>query len=243
MQKFCLFLTLFIFSGLYVQAQEKHVETGRELIELIYSTYKDSWYPHLTFKQDMFRYRDDSLIRNEIWLVAYSAPGRLHIRYNDFDSGRGWLIINDSIYTYSNNNLIGTRPRLHELMTLGLDIYVTPPAITLPRITQMEFDLSVVCVTTQKGKLVYQVGDYNKQCFWVGKDDLLFVGIRKVCEAGVQETYFDSYKSFYGKPVATQIQYYQNGRLTLFEKYFEIRLPSSLPDEFYNPELFHKTRW
>lgn len=205
--------------------------------------YANCWYQHLTFKQDMFRYRDDSLIRNEVWVVAYSAPAKLHIRYQDFDSGRGWLIVNDTIHSFNHNKPIGKRPRMHELMTLGLDTYITSPEITISKLEEMNFDLSKLCLTTINGKVVYQVGDPQKQCFWVHKDDLLFYGLRRTGEFGVRETFFENYKTFYGKPVATEVHYFQDGHMYLFERYFDIRLPSSMPENFFNPEQFSDTRW
>jgi hypothetical protein len=244
MKRFFVFQLLILsLSAITIRAQDNIPSNGKDLIKLMYNTYSSNWYPYLTLKQDMFRYRDDSLIRNEVWVVAYSAPGRLHIRYNDFDSGRGWLIINDSIYSFNHNKFIGKRPRLHELITLGLDAYIVPPQQIINKLIEMKFDLSILETTSIKGKIVYQVGDPEKLCFWISKEDLLFYGIRKVSESGTRESYFENYKLYYGKPVATQIQYFQNGHLELLEKYFEIRLPSLLPESFFDPDQFEYTRW
>jgi hypothetical protein len=223
--------------------QDSSPKNGEDLIGLMYGKYSQDWYSHLTFKQDMYRYRDDSLILNEVWIVAYSAPGKLNIRYKDFDSGRGWLIINDTLFSFNHNKLIGKNARLHELMTLGFDLYIAPPDETVPKVVEMNFDLSKLTTATINGNLVYQVGNPDIQCFWVHKDDLLFYGYRKTGEGGVKETFFGNYKSFYGKLVATQVQYFQNGHLYLFEKYFEIRLPTSLPESFFEPDKFGETRW
>jgi hypothetical protein len=222
---------------------QKVISNGEELIGLMYRTYSESWYHHLTFKQEMFRYRNDSLIRNEVWSVAYSAPGRLHIRYQDFDSGRGWLIINDSLYSFNHGKLIGVRARFHELMTLGLDAYVVSPDVIISKLKSMEFDLDIIEETIINGKSVFQVGNPDIQCFWILKENLLFYGLRKAGDMGVRETFFENYKLHYGMPVATQIHYYQDGSLYLYEKYFEIRLPSTLPGSYFDPELFTETRW
>ena len=224
-------------------AQTDTLTSGEGLIRMMYSKHKPNWYQHITFKQEMFRYKNDSLITNEIWLVAYSAPTKLHIRYSDFDSGRGWLIVNDSIHSYSHNKLIGKRPRIHELMILGFDIYNVDPEVMIPKLVSIKFDLSLFSSTVKNGKQVYQIGDPEKQCFWVEKGSMLFYGMRKVGESGVKETFFEGYKLFYEKPVATQIQNYENGKLVLFEKYFDIRLPSNLPEEFFDPANFTSTRW
>lgn len=241
-----LIITIILLTSLQaIFAQDKNVaiEDGYGLVKEMHRKYSHCWYQHLTFKQDMFRYRDDSLVRNEVWVVAYSAPAKLHIRYLDFDSGRGWLIVNDTIHSFNHNKLIGKRPRLHELMTIGLDAYIDSPENTIKKLGEMKLDLSKLCVATVNGKVVYQVGDPNQVCFWVHKDDLLFYGLRHTGEFGVRETFFENYKTFYSKPIATEVHYFQDGKMYLFERYFEIRLPSSLPESFFEPDQFTQTRW
>lgn len=216
---------------------------GSEVIRLMHQTQADSWYRHITFKQDMYWYRRDSLIKNEIWVVAYSTPSMLHIRYKDFDSGRGWIFINDTLYTFNHNKLIGQRPRMHSHLALGFDVYVVEPEVMIPRIERMGFDLHEISEVEINGNSVYQIGDPEEHCFWVHKESMLFYGVRKVDESGVKDTFFEKYKLFYGKPVATELHYYQDGSLYLFEKYFEIRLPNIFPDSYFNPEEFVNTRW
>jgi hypothetical protein len=128
-------------------------------------------------------------------------------------------------------------------MILGFDIYNVDPELMIPKISSMQFDLSMLSSTVKNGKQVYQIGDPEKQCFWVEKGNLLFYGLRKVGESGVKETFFDGYRIFYDKPVATQIQSFENGKLVLFEKYYDIRLPSCLPEEYFDPNSFTTTRW
>jgi hypothetical protein len=240
-----IFLLIFFFPLFSIAQSEidKPIENGEDLIVQMYNKHNSNWYQHLTFKQDIFRYRNDSLIRNEVWIVAYSSPSKLHLRYQDFDSGRGWLIVNDTLHSFNHNLLIGSRPRLHEAMILGLDVYNVLPDSILPKILKMDFDLATLCQTNINGKLVYQVGDPKKNCFWVLQENLLFYGVRRVSDTGVRDTFFENYKDFYGKPVATQIQYFQEGKLYLLEKYTEIRLPSHLPEIFFDPNHFSSTRW
>ncbi|MFA5649256.1 MAG: hypothetical protein WC951_13255 [Bacteroidales bacterium] len=222
---------------------QETISNGSELIEEMHAKYADNWYQHITLKQNMFRYKNDSLIRNEIWLVAYSSPTKLHIRYLDFSSGRGWLIVNDTLYSYNHNKLKGKSPRLHELIILGYDIYGASPQVTIPKIKQMGFDLSIVTQTQVRGNNVFQVGNPDSLCFWVHTDNLLFYGIRRVNENGTREIFYENYKEIYGKPVATEVQYLEDGYMYLYEKYFDIRLPSSMPSSFFYPERFDETRW
>lgn len=241
-----LFLTLLISFLLFCLngfSQTDTLKNGEELISSMHKKYADVWYKHISFKQDMYWYKDDSLLRNEVWVAAYSAPGNLHIRYKDFDSGRGWLIVNDTLYSFNHNKLIGKKLRLHEVMTLGFDIYVIQPEVIIKKLKRMNFDLSVFEIKTVNGIEVYQIGDYSNRCFWIQRDNLLFYGFRKNEEMGESEVFFENYKNFYGNPVATQIQYFRNNQLYLIEKYFEIRLPTEMPNSFFDPNLFSNTRW
>ncbi len=236
-------IILIVFSFTSSAQQKDTLANGKDLLELIYRTYSENWYPNITLKSELFRYKNDSLVSTEVWFEAYSAPSRLHIRYKDFYTGRGWLIVNDTLFSFSHNKMVGSRPRLHELMILGFDAYIVKPEIVLQKVKAIGFDVSKISITTKNGKKVIQIGNPNTQCFWVEKDNLLFYGMRKVAEGSVKETFFEKYETIYGKPVATQIQYFQDGHLVLFEKYFDIRLPTSLPEEFFFPENFTKTRW
>ncbi len=245
MKKFALYFLFILLtvSSTYSAYATQPVADGEEIISNIYSKYANNWYKHITFKQNMFRYKNDSLVRNEVWLVAYSSPSMLHIRYKDFSTGRGWLVVNDTLYSFNHSKLIGTRPRLHELMVLSYDLYSVKPDFTIPKVLSMGFDLLQVAIVEKKGKEYYQIGNPDVKCFWVSKDDLLFHGVRKVDENGVNEIFYQKYEEFYGKLVATEVQYFDNGQMYLYEKYFDIRLPSCMPEDFFSPELFGETRW
>lgn len=226
-----------------ISAQVDSIVSGEDLIRLIYNKYSKTWYPHITFKQEMYRYRNDTLFTTEVWQEAYSAPSKLHIRYQDFDTGRGWLIVNDTLYSFNHKKLIGKNPRKHPLLLLGFDIYIVPPEDVIPRINALDIDITKLSTVTKNGRLLFQVGDPEKQCFWVDKNSLLFYGTIRITESGSKEYIFDGYRMIYDKPVATEIQSFENGHLVLFEKYYDIRLPSSLPAEFFDPANFETTRW
>ena len=232
---FCLFAKL--------NAGAQAPSNGEELIVEMHSAHSANWYEHITFKQEMYWYKQDSLLKNEVWIVAYSAPSMLHIRYKDFDSGRGWIVANDTLYAFNHNKLIGKRPRLHTHIALGFDVYFVAPEVMIPRIEKMGFNLMELAIVEINGHEVYQVGNPATSCFWVHPESLLFYGVRSIDESGVKDTFFEKYKQFYGKPVATQVQYFQDGNLYLFEKYFEIRLPSIFPKSYFNPNEFVNTRW
>lgn len=224
--------------------QTDSISNGFSLVKTMYSKYSLNWYSNLTFKQEVFRVKDDSIVSREVWILAYSSPSKLHIRYSDFNSGRGWLIANDSIYTYNNFNLIGSHHRIHELMVIGLDIYNILPEMSVERIKQLGIDFSRFEIVTIKGKRLYQIGNPEAICFWVYANNLLFYGIRKVNESGdVKDTFFEHYKTLYGKPIATEVHYFLNGNMFIFERYSEIRFPTYLHNDIFIPAKFKDIMW
>ncbi len=224
--------------------QVDSIGNGYDLIKSMYTKNSQNWYSNLSFKQEVFRVKDDSIVSREVWILAYSSPSKLHIRYNDFDSGRGWLIVNDTIYTYNNFTLIGSRKRIHELIVLGLDIYNVSSELSIERVKLLDIDLNKFEIVTVNNRHLYQIGNPETICFWVHPSSLLFYGIRKVNESGdVKETFFENYKTIYGKLVATEIQYFLNGKLFLFERYSEIRYPTYLHNDIFNPYKFKEVMW
>ncbi len=242
--KILLAWVLLLFCENLAIGQTDSISNGFSLVKTMYAQNSQNWYNNLTFKQEVFRVKDDSIVSREVWILAYSSPSKLHIRYSDFDSGRGWLIVTDSIYTYNNFNLIGSRLRIHELMVLGLDIYNVLPQISVERIKQLGIDISRVEMVTIKGKSLYQIGNPETICFWVHTINLLFYGLRKVNESGdVKDTFFEQYKTLYGKPVATEVQYFLNGKMFIFERYSEIRFPTFLHNDLFVPARFKDVMW
>lgn len=235
---------LILFSVEFTYSQTDSISNVSDLVSQLHRKYSGAWYENLTFKQETFRFRDDSIINREIWDIAYSKPSQLNIRYKDFDSGRGWIIVNDSIYSFNHSKLIGSRFIRHEIMFLGMDMFALPSNIVLEKLKLLGIDLNRFEITFVNGKKVYQVGDGNKFCFWIFVDNLLIYGVRKVNEMNdIRETYFESYKNIYGKPVATELHYYLNRKLFQMERYFEIRLPTYLHPDIFNPGKFSDVRW
>ncbi len=241
-------IVLLVFWGiigpLFSFSQSDSILNAEHIFNQIQLSYANNWYCNLTFKQETFRYRYDSIVNREEWEVAYSAPSKLHIRYKDFNSGRGWIIANDSIYTFNKKQLIGRRDRIHEAMILGHDLYCIPPQVALTRTKQLGINTSFIEITPINGKRVIQIGDPNVFCFWLFADNLLFYGYRKRTDTGsIRELYFENYRTIQGWPVATELHYYDNGRLYQLERYSEIRLPSYLHPNLFSPMHFNDIRW
>ncbi len=219
-------------------------ENGYELIEQMYNANKSNWYETLCFLQEVNRYSNDSIIATEVWHEAYQSPGNLIIKFNDWESGTGLLFKNDSIYSFRDGALESVRYRIHDLVVLGLDINNIAPEITAERAVKCGYNLSLLAEGRCMGRDAWIVGDTLSTCFWVDRETLLFLKMRRRSGENSREVEFARYEKINGYPVATEIRFYDNaGALDMVEKYFNITPGCKVPAQTFIPSEFNNTRW
>ena len=219
-------------------------QNGYELIEQMYNANKSNWYETLCFSQEVLRYMNDSVTATEVWHEAYQSPGNLILKFNDRDSGNGLLFTNDSIYSYREGALESVRYRIHDLVVLGLDINNIPPETTAERAVKCGYNLDIIIEGQCMGRDAWIVGDTTNTCFWVDRESLLFLKMRRRSGENSREVEFARYESINGYPVATEIRFYDhNGVLNMVEKYFNITPGCRVPSATYNPAGFMKAKW
>ena len=217
---------------------------GYELIEQMYKANKSNWYETLCFSQEVLHYRNDSVIATEVWHEAYQSPGNLIIKFNDWNNGTGMLFANDTIYSYRKGTLESIRYRIHDLVVLGLDINNIPPGITAERALKCGYDLDLIQDGTCMGHETWIVGDTTGTCFWVDRESLLFLKMRRRTGENSREVEFARYESINGFPVATEIRFYDsNDALDMVEKYFNITPNCKIPPKTFIPSSFNNARW
>lgn len=219
-------------------------KNGYELIEKMYSANKSNWYETLCFSQEVIYYRNDSVTATEVWHEAYQSPGNLIIKFNDQNQGTGLLFTNDSIYSYKEGTLESVRYRIHDLVVLGLDINNVRPVTTAERATKCGYNLDLIMEGQCMGRDAWIVGDTTGTCFWVDRESLLFLKMRRKSGENSREVEFTGYKNINGYPVATEIRFYDNnGELNMVEKYFNITPGCQISPTIYNPSEFNNLRW
>jgi hypothetical protein len=219
-------------------------QNGYELIEQMYNANKSNWYETLCFSQEVLRYMNDSVTATEVWHEAYQSPGNLILKFNDRDSGNGILFTNDSIYSYREGALESVRYRIHDLVVLGLDINNIPPETTAERAVKCGYNLDLITEGQCIGRDAWIVGDTTGTCFWVDRESLLFLKMRRRSGENSREVEFARYESINGYPVATEIRFYDhNGVLNMVEKYFNITPGCEVPSATYNPAGFMNAKW
>ena len=219
-------------------------QNGYELIKQMYDANSAKWYETLCFSQEVLTYSNDTVTATGVWHEAYQSPGNLIIKFNDWDSGNGLLFRNDSIYSYSEGTLQSVRYRIHDLVVLGLDINNIPPATTADRAVKCGYNLDLIQEGTCMGHDAWIVGDTASACFWVDRESLLFLKMRRRSGNNAREVEFAGYEDINGLPVATEIRFYDNnGVLNMVEKYFNITPGCKVPAPAFFPSGFNDARW
>ena len=219
-------------------------QNGYELIEQMYNANKANWYKTLCFSQKVIYYKNDSIASTDTWLEAYQSPGNLILKFNDWGSGNGLLFTNDSVYSYKEGELQSVRYRIHDLVVLGLDINNVPPSKTAERIEKCGYNLNLIAEDQCMGHNAWVVGDTSGNCFWVDKETLLFLKMRRKTGEDSREVEFAKYENINGYPVATVINFYNKyGKLNMVEKYFNVIPNRSIPSTIYSPKEFCHAKW
>jgi len=175
---------------------------------------------------------------------VYQSPGKLAIKFTSWDSGNGMLFCKDSMYIFSNGEVVKKSERLHDLIVLGLEVNNQSPEKTISQAKQLGYNLNVISKTNIAGNTAWVVGDTSKLCFWVDAKSLLFLKMRKVAEGNFREVEFSKYEQIDGLPVATEILFYNNpGKLEMKEEYFDIRVNCSVNDSVFSPQTFINSQW
>jgi hypothetical protein len=69
---------------LNLSSYSQKINTGTDVINAMYKKYDGGkkWYKHFSFTQDAIFYRNDSVIKTEVWHEIGSFPGYLAIKFD-----------------------------------------------------------------------------------------------------------------------------------------------------------------
>ncbi|HOZ13509.1 MAG TPA: hypothetical protein PK784_01870 [Tenuifilaceae bacterium] len=222
----------------------KEPKNGKELIEMMHQKHSQNFYQTLCFSQKVFHYNNDTLISEDIWHEAYKSPGRLILKFTDWNSGNGMIFSNDSLYVFDKGVLAKKIERLHDLIILGLDINNQDPEKTIKQVKRMGYDLTLINEVSLNGNFAWIVGDSTKLCFWVDAKSLLFLKMRRVTDSTFREVEFSKYDAIQGLAVATQIKFYNApNKVEMIEEYFNVRVNCNVDDSIFYPFKFSSSKW
>lgn len=228
-------------------AFSQKVNNGRDVIQLMKEKYNNKYMTNFTFSQHILEYENDSLTNKTVWHEAYSYPHRLIIKFDSYDSGKGYVYNNDSLYIMGNNKAETIMPKWNDLILIAFDIYENTVDKTAEMLTEIGYDISKVYETTIDGKVAYCVGafseDEKSHKFYVDKEGLYFIKNNKYYESGEWETVFADFETIDGILIATKVLFYHDSSLVMSEDYYDIKFPEKVDNSIYDYQNFEKSEW
>lgn len=241
---------LFLFGALFALTVSScsKIPTGEKTIHAMYGKWNGKWPQTMAFEQNVYYYRNDSLVKEEIWQEILHCPGNLHIRFNGFDSGNGMIFRNDSIFYFSIGKLTRSEKRIHHLLLLAFDVYFLQPSETSTKLKELGFNLSETTTATLQDREMIVVGistlaDTTSSQFWVDKEHLYLRKVILNYSGKISEVLLDNYIILENNPVAKEITFKNNHKVTMVEKYFNISFPNNVDRKVFESENFKNAGW
>ncbi|MFO0357318.1 MAG: hypothetical protein ACK50A_10200 [Sphingobacteriaceae bacterium] len=233
-----------IFLGNILNAQSPY-KNGNSLINAMYQKYENKWYKNFSFSQTMEFYRNDSIIKKDVWHEIASLPGNLLIKFGEKDSKDGVLFSNFMVYSFQKDKEMHSSPMVHDLLLVGLDVYFYKPEFTCHLLDSLGYDLSKIREDVFEGRKVYVAGaeknDLESNQFWIDAERLYMHKIIYKKKGKVSEVVFADYEKMKNYWGSKTIIFKQNGKLNLIERYYDIKFPKNTNINYFNPIMFDKT--
>lgn len=231
-----------------VAASSSSAIPGSSIIEKMHRKWAGKWYRNLQFEQTVDFYKENKIVKQEVWQELLNAPGNLHLRFNGFETGNGAIFRNDSVYYFANGIVSRKEERIHQLLLLGFDVYFQDPEVTIHKLTKTGIDLSLAYDTIVDHRPVVVLGardasDHQANQCWIDKENLYLLKVIAFKNGHLSEIDFGAYKTIQGYPVATEITFKTDRQLVMVEKYFNISFPVSVQSSLYDPQQFQQAKW
>lgn len=245
----CLLLGLLLLSCLsYAGIPKTKYKDGATLVKAMHKHWQGKWYPNFKFEQRAIFYDKGTVTKEEVWQEIYSQPGQLHIRFDGFDSGKGVIFKQDSVYTFAENELTVSKAQIHPLVLLLFDVYFYKPEETVAKLQQLNFDLSKTTTADWQGRKAIVVGttnaaDNTNSQFWVDAERLFVVRIVTNNNGTTRDVEMNNYQLLENNWVATEIVFKTNGETTMREEYYNMSFPATAEKAWFEPANFKATRW
>lgn len=216
--------------------------TGKELLTRMHETYAGKWYKTFQFKQTTDQYKNDSLIRSQVWIEHIQFPENFRIDFGNADSGNAVIFKNDSSYFFKNSKLLRTNYYPNDLLFLLGGMYFYPLDETIAKIKTFGFDINKFHVTKWNGNDVYVIGagkdgEETNQA-WFDKEHYCLVRMIKYENGRKEDALLEDHVKLDGGYSETLVKFYINEKLLQVEKYFDLK-----PNVAINPGIFDTGRF
>jgi len=236
------FLLLFavIASGFTI----KEPATATELLTKMHERYSGKWYKTYQFKQTTEIYKNDSLVRSQIWTEHIDFPQNFRIDFGNVDSGNAVIFKNDSSYLFKNSHLLKTTYYPNDLLFLLGGMYFYPVDEAISKMRSFGFDIDKFHTTKWKGETVYVIGadkdDEESNQAWFENKHFNLVRMIKYENGRKEDAILEDHVKLDGGYSETLVKFYMNEKLLQVEKYFDLKADVKMRQGIFDPANFVK---
>jgi len=240
--------------GVIVSKNKTVINDGYDAIGAMRNAYAGGrWYKYFTFSQETkFFNKEGKEEKNEIWHEASSSPGKLLIKFKTKDSKNGVLFENQKLHIFKENTEPVHRSDIHHLILAAFDVYFLKPYETTHLLDSLGYNLKLVREDKFDGRKILVIGaeknDLTSNQIWIDAERFYLHRLIYKQGAALRDVVFSDYKKFPSFVpsqdywVATKVIFYQNGKLSMVEKYFDIKFPKELNKDLFDPEKFNEVK-
>lgn len=245
MKKLFLLLSFLIGGAVYSQK----INNGTDVINAMYKKYDGGkkWYKYFSFTQDAIFYRNDSVIKTEVWHEVGSFPGYLAIKFDKKDSKDGVIFSVNKVYSIKDGVAKEPKSFIHDLILVGFDAYFLKPEVTTHLLDSIGYNLNEMHVDVFEGRKVYvvgaQPGDEKTPQFWIDAERFYMNRIIYKKKDNITDCVFSDYEKVDGNWVSKKVIFKNNGQIQLIEKYYDLKFPKELNPDIFNPTKFTEVKW
>jgi len=218
--------------------------TSTGVIKKMYSRYHGKWHTSLTFTQTTGRYRNDTLLKTDIWHERIVYPDMLRIDFGGDKAGNGIIYRGDSSFLFRNNKVVRATKDENELIFFLGGMYFKTIDQVLAHFSALHFDLAKCHESTWKDKAVYVLGsatdDEKVNQLWIDKEKLVAVRYFKYDAKGKMEATFEEHKLLAGAWSETLCKFYIDDKLLQTEVYQDIKANQPIAKSVFDPALIGK---
>jgi len=218
--------------------------TGKELITKMHEKYAGKWYKTFQFKQTTDIYKNDSLIRSQVWSEHIQFPQNFRIDFGNPDSGNAVIFKHDSSYSFKNSRLLRTDYYPNDLLFLLGGMYFYPLDEAISKMKTYGFDINKFHETKWNGNKVYVIGadkdgEETNQA-WFDKEHYSLVRMIKYESGRKEDALLEGHVKLDGGYSETLVKFYMNDKLLQVEKYFGLEANKEINPEIFNTQNFIK---
>jgi len=201
-----------------------------------------------SFVQRTVIYNKDATTREETWYEAVQYPDKLRIDFLDPKKQNTSLHRNDSTYSFREGQLVNSRFRPNEFLTIEGGILSLTAEQLKDKLAKAGYDVSIVSQTSWNSRPVYILGalpndSQRKQC-WFDAEHLYMV--RRLMprnDTTVLDVQYEDFKKYKGSWIESRVKFLENNKLIQDEFYLDITPVRKFDERLFDPHRLFECHW